>query len=91
MSKIICSAAIRGARKIIDMAEESYEEALKKYGADHVGFFSQYRLLSAGDLQYAGRQGGKTGRYEGYLSGVQQADAAGGDSRYLAALSGPGT
>ncbi|MBW6519860.1 MAG: CO dehydrogenase/CO-methylating acetyl-CoA synthase complex subunit beta [Desulfoarculaceae bacterium] len=35
MSKIICSAAIRGARKIIDMAEESYEEALKKYGADH--------------------------------------------------------
>ncbi|MBV5307356.1 MAG: CO dehydrogenase/CO-methylating acetyl-CoA synthase complex subunit beta [Desulfobulbaceae bacterium] len=35
MSKIICSAAIRGARKIIDMAEESYAEALKKYGADH--------------------------------------------------------
>lgn len=35
MSKIICSAAIRGARKIIDMAEESYEEALKKYGAEH--------------------------------------------------------
>ncbi len=35
MSKIICSAAIRGARKIIDMAEETYEEALKKYGADH--------------------------------------------------------
>ncbi len=35
MSKIICSAAIRGAKKIIDMAEESYEEALKKYGADH--------------------------------------------------------
>lgn len=35
MSKIICSAAIRGARKIIDMAEETYEEALKKFGADH--------------------------------------------------------
>jgi len=34
MSKIICSAAIRGAHKIVDMAEESYEEALKKYGAD---------------------------------------------------------
>ncbi len=34
MSKIICSAAIRGATKIIDMAEESYEEALKKYGAE---------------------------------------------------------
>lgn len=34
MSKIICSAAIRGAKKIIDMAEESYEEALKKYGED---------------------------------------------------------
>ncbi len=34
MSKIICSAAIRGAKKIIDMAEETYEEALKKYGAE---------------------------------------------------------
>jgi len=34
MSKIICSAAIRGAKKIIDMAEETYEEALKKYGED---------------------------------------------------------
>ncbi len=32
MSKIICSAAIRGAKKIIDMAEESFEEALKEYG-----------------------------------------------------------
>jgi len=34
MSKIICSAAIRGAKKIIDMAEESYERALKQYGAE---------------------------------------------------------
>ncbi len=34
MSKIICSAAIRGAKNIIDMAEESYEEALKKYGPE---------------------------------------------------------
>ncbi|MDD3619098.1 MAG: acetyl-CoA decarbonylase/synthase complex subunit alpha/beta [Desulfobulbaceae bacterium] len=34
MSKIICSAAIRGAKKIIDMAEETYEEALKKYGPE---------------------------------------------------------
>jgi len=34
MSKIICSAAIRGAHKIIDMAEESYTEALKKYGPE---------------------------------------------------------
>jgi acetyl-CoA synthase len=34
MSKIICSAAIRGAKKIIDMAEESFEEALVKYGPD---------------------------------------------------------
>ncbi len=33
MSKIICSAAIRGAHKIVDMAEESFEQALKKYGA----------------------------------------------------------
>jgi acetyl-CoA synthase len=32
MSKIICSAAIKGAHKIIDMAEETYEAALKKYG-----------------------------------------------------------
>ena len=34
MSKIICSAAIRGAHKIIDMAEESYTESLKKYGPE---------------------------------------------------------
>ena len=34
MSKIICSAAIRGAHKIVDMAEETYEAALKKYGAE---------------------------------------------------------
>jgi len=35
MSKIICSAAIRGAHKIVDMAEEGYERALKKYGPEH--------------------------------------------------------
>lgn len=35
MSKIICSAAIRGAHKIVDMAEEKYEEALKKHGPEH--------------------------------------------------------
>jgi acetyl-CoA synthase len=34
MSKIICSAAIRGAQKIIDMAESSYEDAVKKFGKD---------------------------------------------------------
>ena len=34
MSKIICSAAIRGAKNIIDMAEASYEEALKKFGPE---------------------------------------------------------
>ncbi len=34
MSKIICSAAIRGAHKIIDMAEEKFEEAIKKYGPE---------------------------------------------------------
>ncbi|MGQ9498849.1 MAG: acetyl-CoA decarbonylase/synthase complex subunit alpha/beta [Dissulfurimicrobium sp.] len=34
MSKIICSSAIRGAYRIVDMAEEKYEEALKKYGPD---------------------------------------------------------
>jgi acetyl-CoA synthase len=34
MSKIICSAAIRGAHKIVDMAEEKYEDALKKYGPE---------------------------------------------------------
>jgi acetyl-CoA synthase len=33
MSKIICSAAIRGAHKIVDMAEAKFEEAVKKYGA----------------------------------------------------------
>ncbi|MBU0484460.1 MAG: CO dehydrogenase/CO-methylating acetyl-CoA synthase complex subunit beta [Proteobacteria bacterium] len=34
MSKIICSAAIRGAHKILDMAEETYEAAIKKYGPE---------------------------------------------------------
>lgn len=34
MSKIICSAAIRGAHKIVDMAEEKFEDALKKYGPE---------------------------------------------------------
>ncbi len=34
MSKIICSAAIRGAKNIIDMAEETYEEALVKFGPE---------------------------------------------------------
>jgi len=34
MSKIICSAAIRGAQKIIDMAENSYEDAVKMFGKD---------------------------------------------------------
>jgi len=34
MSKIICSAAIRGAHKIVDMAEEKYEKALKQFGPE---------------------------------------------------------
>ena len=39
MSKIICSAAIRGAHKIVGMAEAKYEEALKKWGPDQeIGF-----------------------------------------------------
>ena len=39
MSKIICSAAIRGARNIVGMAEAKYEEALKKWGPDQeIGF-----------------------------------------------------
>jgi acetyl-CoA synthase len=39
VSKIICSAAIRGAHKIVGTAEEKYEEALKKWGPDQkIGF-----------------------------------------------------
>ena len=39
MSKIIASAAIRGAHKIVEKAEIKYEEALKKWGANQeVGF-----------------------------------------------------
>ncbi|MEW6326456.1 MAG: acetyl-CoA decarbonylase/synthase complex subunit alpha/beta [Thermodesulfobacteriota bacterium] len=39
MSKIICSAAIRGAHKIIERAEKKYAEALEKWGPDQeVGF-----------------------------------------------------
>ena len=39
MSKIICSAAIRGAHKIIARSEEKYKQALDKYGPDQeIGF-----------------------------------------------------
>ncbi|MFH1216922.1 MAG: acetyl-CoA decarbonylase/synthase complex subunit alpha/beta [Pseudomonadota bacterium] len=39
MSKIICSAAIRGAHKIVDMAEEKFEAAIKKYGPEQAVSF----------------------------------------------------
>jgi acetyl-CoA synthase len=39
MSKIIASAAIRGAQKIFTMAEKKYREAIEKYGPEQeVGF-----------------------------------------------------
>src|SRR4030067_3686100 len=39
VSKIIASAAIRGAHKIVERAEKKYEEALKKWGPNQdVGF-----------------------------------------------------
>jgi acetyl-CoA synthase len=39
VSKIICSAAIRGAHKIVERAQVKYEEALEKWGPDQeVGF-----------------------------------------------------
>jgi acetyl-CoA synthase len=39
VSKIICSAAIRGAHKIVGTAEAKYEEAVKKWGLDQeIGF-----------------------------------------------------
>ncbi len=39
MSKIICSAAIRGAHKIVERAEREYDEALEKWGPNEpVGF-----------------------------------------------------
>ncbi len=39
MSKIICSAAIRGAHKIVERAEKKYAEALERWGPDkEVGF-----------------------------------------------------
>ena len=34
MSKIICSAAIRGAHKIAYRVEKKYADVLKKYGPD---------------------------------------------------------
>ncbi|MDZ7640786.1 MAG: acetyl-CoA decarbonylase/synthase complex subunit alpha/beta [Desulfurivibrio sp.] len=39
MSKIICSAAIRGAHKIIEMTEERYQAALEKYGPEQAVAF----------------------------------------------------
>jgi acetyl-CoA synthase len=39
VSKIICSAAIKGAHKIVERAEKEYEEALEKWGSNEpVGF-----------------------------------------------------
>ena len=39
MSKIIASAAIRGAHKIVDQAEKKWKEAMDKWGAkEPVGF-----------------------------------------------------
>ena len=39
MSKIICSAAIRGAHKIVNRVEKKYKEVLEKYGPDQeIGF-----------------------------------------------------
>ena len=39
MSKIIASAAIRGAHKIVGQAEEKWRKAMDKYGANEpVGF-----------------------------------------------------
>jgi len=39
VSKIIASAAIRGAHKIVERAEKKYQEALKKWGPNQeVGF-----------------------------------------------------
>jgi len=39
VSKIICSAAIRGAHKIVERAERNYEEALERWGPNEpVGF-----------------------------------------------------
>ncbi len=39
MSKIICSAAIRGAQKIFERSEGLYKEALAKHGPDQeIGF-----------------------------------------------------
>ena len=39
MSKIIASAAINGAHKIVDQAEKKWQEAMDKWGANEpVGF-----------------------------------------------------
>jgi acetyl-CoA synthase len=39
VSKIICSAAIRGAHKIVERAESKYQEAMEKWGPDQeLGF-----------------------------------------------------
>ncbi len=39
MSKIIASAAIRGAHKIVDQAEKKWQQAMDKWGANEpVGF-----------------------------------------------------
>ena len=43
MSKIICSAAIRGAHKIVERAEREWKEAMDQWGAkEPVGFTSSW-------------------------------------------------
>ena len=61
MSKIICSAAIRGAHNIVDMAEEKYEEALKKFGPEQEVSFPNTAYFLPIIYSMLGAQSRKTG------------------------------
>src|SRR4030042_998293 len=67
MSKIIASAAIRGAHKIYDQAEKKWKEAMDKHGANEpVGFpnTAYYLPIIYGML---GQKGEKIGEMEPIL------------------------
>ena len=58
MSKIIASAAIRGAHKIVNRAEQKWKEAMEKWGANEpVGFpNTAYYLPIIWHLGHEGRK-----------------------------------
>ncbi len=91
MSKIIASAAIRGAHKIVGQAEEKWQKAMDKYGANEpVGFpnTAYYLPVIYGML---GAKVEKLGDMEPVLKKCKQLLPPPVKEEHRAALSGPGS